>query len=127
MGLKFNHKSITPVERTGVQVTQGFVRSLDRKMRMTPATELNTNGVMKERLEAMIRTACQLLSNGAPEVDIDQLHRLNKADTKQGIAGIKNLSRNGICYLGMSGCRRGCRIESPGFKNILPVVYFMLN
>jgi len=85
-------------QRTGVQVTQGFVRSLDRKVRMAPETGLNTNGVMKERLEAMIQTACQLLSDGAPEVDIDQLHRLNKADTKQGIAGIKNLSRIGVPY-----------------------------
>jgi len=86
------------MQRTGVQVTQGFVRSLDRKVRMAPETELNTNGVTKERLQAMVQTACQLLSAGAPEVDIDQLHRLNKADTKQGISSIKNLSRIGAPY-----------------------------
>ncbi len=85
-------------QRTGVQVTQGFVRSLDRKVRMAPETELNTNGVAKERLEAMVQTACQLLSAGAPEVDNDQLHRLNKADTKQGVDSIKNLSRIGAPY-----------------------------
>lgn len=85
-------------QRTGVQVTQGFVRSLDRKVRMAPETELNINGVTKERLKAMVQTACQLLSDGAPEVDIDQLHRLNKADTKQGVASIKNLSRIGAPY-----------------------------
>lgn len=85
-------------QKTGVQVTQGFVRSLDRKVRMTPEMELNTNGVTKERLEAMIQTACQLLSAGAPEVFIDQVHRLNKADTKQGVASIKNLSRIGAPY-----------------------------
>ena len=86
-------------QRTGVQVvTQGFVRSLDRKVRMAPETELNTKGATKERLKAMIQTACQLLSAGAPEVDIDQLHRLNKADTKQGVSSIKNLSRIGAPY-----------------------------
>ncbi|MFH1953550.1 MAG: hypothetical protein ABIL06_18275 [Pseudomonadota bacterium] len=85
-------------QRTGVQVTQGFVRSLDRKVRMSPETELNPNGVTKERLEAMVQTACQLLSAGAPEVDNDQLHRLNKADTKQGVDSIKNLSRIGAPY-----------------------------
>jgi len=58
------------MQRTGVQVTQGFVRSLDRKVRMAPETELKTNGVTKERLEAMVQTACHLLSTGAPEVDI---------------------------------------------------------
>jgi hypothetical protein len=85
-------------QRTGVQVTQGFVRTLDRKVRMTPERELNTNGVAKERLEAMVLTACQLLSAGAPEVDNDQLHRLNKADTNQGVDSIKNLSRIGAPY-----------------------------
>jgi hypothetical protein len=85
-------------QRTGVQVTQGFVRSLDRKVRMAPEKELNTNGVMKDRLKAMVLTACQLLSAGAPEVDNDQLHRLNKADTKHGVNSIKNLSRIGAPY-----------------------------
>ena len=85
-------------QKTGVQVSQGFIRSLDRKVRMTPETKLNPNGVMKERLEAMVQTACQLLSAGAPEVDSDQLHRLNKADTKQGVDSIRNLSRIGAPY-----------------------------
>jgi hypothetical protein len=85
-------------QRTGVQVSQSFVRSLDRKVRMAPETALNTNGVAKARLEAMVQTACQLLSDGAPQVDIDQLHRLNKADTKQGASSIINLSRIGAPY-----------------------------
>ena len=85
-------------QRTGVQVTQGFIRSLDRKVRMAPETRLNTNGVVKERLKALIKTACELLSPGVPEVDINQLHRLNKADTKQGLDSIKNLSRIGVPY-----------------------------
>ena len=85
-------------QRTGVSVTQGFVRSLDRKVRMNPETELNTNGVTKDRLKAMVKTACQLLTSGAPEVDEEHLHRLNKADTKNGIDSIKNLAGIGIPY-----------------------------
>lgn len=85
-------------QRTGVAVNQGFIRSLDRKVRIAPATKLNTNGVMAERLKAMLQTACQLLSDGAPEVDIERLHRLNKADTKQGIVSIQNMSRLGVPY-----------------------------
>lgn len=57
-----------------------------------------TNGVMKERLQAIIKTACRLLSDGVPEEDIKQLQRLNKADTKQGLDSIKNLSRIGVPY-----------------------------
>jgi len=85
-------------QRTGVSVTQGFVRSLDRKVRMNPETELNTNGVTKERLKAMVKTACQLLASGVPEVDKGRLHRLDKADTRNGIDSIKNLARLGVPY-----------------------------
>jgi len=85
-------------QRTGVSVTQGFVRSLDRKVRMASKRELNTKGVTKERLKAMVQTACELLSSGVPEVDEKQLHRLDKADTKRGIDGIKHLAGLGVPY-----------------------------
>ncbi len=85
-------------QKTGVPVTQGFIRSLDRKIRMAPQTELSTNAVTKKRVEAMIQAACQLLSAGTPDVGMDQLHRLNKADTKQGISSLRNLSQIGVPY-----------------------------
>ena len=65
---------------------------------MAPETELNTNGVTKDRLKAMVQTACQLLSAGVPEVDDDQLHRLDKADTKQGGDSIKSVAGIGVPY-----------------------------
>ena len=85
-------------QRTDVSVTQGFTRSLDRKVRMEPEKELSINSVTEERLKAMVQTACQLLSGGVPDVDPDQLHRLDKADTKQGIDSIKNLAGIGVPY-----------------------------
>lgn len=85
-------------QRTGVLVSQGFVRSLDRKVRMSPKKKLKINGVIKERLKAMIQTACQLLSEGAPDVNGEQLHRLDKADTKNGAKGIRNLAMIGVPY-----------------------------
>lgn len=85
-------------QRTGAVVTQGFVRSLDRKVRMAPETPININGVTKERLEALVETACRLLVEGVPEVDADQLHRLDKADTKHGAESITNLAGMGVPY-----------------------------
>jgi hypothetical protein len=85
-------------QRTGVVVAQGFVRSLDRKVRMSPETPLSINGVTKERLEALIDTVCQLLAEGAPEVDADQIHRLNKSDTKRGAGSIATLAGMGVPY-----------------------------
>ena len=85
-------------QKTGVLVTQGFVRSLDRKVRMAPETKLNTNGVTQERLKTLVQTACQLLSAGAPDINGDLLHRLDKADTKHGPESIRNLSGIGVPY-----------------------------
>jgi hypothetical protein len=41
-------------QKTGVIVTQGFVRSLDRKVRMAPETPIRINGATKERLKALV-------------------------------------------------------------------------
>lgn len=46
----------------------------------------------------MVQTACQLLSAGVPEVNGDQLHRLDKADTKRATEGIRNLAGIGVPY-----------------------------
>jgi hypothetical protein len=85
-------------QRTEVSVTQGFVRSLDRRVRMSPQTPLKVSGVTEKRLEALVETACCLLSQGVPEVEKDQLHRLDKADTKRGIESIKSLAGIGVPY-----------------------------
>ena len=85
-------------QRTGVNVTQGFVRTLDRKIRMSPETQLKTNGLTKERLKALVETACLMLAEGVPQVEDDQLHRLNKADTKRGLNSIKSTAGMGVPY-----------------------------
>lgn len=84
--------------QTGVNVTQGFVRTLDRKIRMSPEMPLNVSGVTEERLKALVETACLMLSEGVPEVKEDQLHRLNKADTKRGLDSIGNIAGMGVPY-----------------------------
>src|SRR5208283_1674125 len=66
-------------QRTGVNVAQGFVRALDRKVRMEPTKHLRIDGVTKERLYALVDTACNLLTQDVPAVNGGQLHRLDKA------------------------------------------------
>lgn len=85
-------------QRTGVSVTQGFIRTLDRKVRMSPETSLNANGLTRQKLEAIVETACNLLAEGAPDVEDDQLHRLNKADTKRGLESFKTIAGMGVPY-----------------------------
>lgn len=85
-------------QRTGVDVPQGFVRSIDRKIRMFPEKRVKATGVTEQRLMAMFETACRLLKEGLREVDRDQLHRLDKADTKRGTESIKHLAGMGVPY-----------------------------
>jgi len=85
-------------QRTGTSVTQGFVRALDRRVRMAPKTPIKVNGLTNERLQALVKTACHLLCKGVPEVGKDQLHRLDKADTKRGTESIRNLAQMGVPY-----------------------------
>ncbi len=84
--------------QTGVEVSQGFVRSLDRKIRMSPASRLSDGKATMERVNALIDTACQLLKTGAPDVPEDKIHRLDKADTKTGIMGAQVLAELGAPY-----------------------------
>lgn len=85
-------------QRTGIDVTQGFVRTLDRKIRMSPFTSLSKGLVLNERVKALIETACQLLNSSVPEVTLDKIHRLDKADTYYGATSIKVLSNMGVPY-----------------------------
>jgi hypothetical protein len=85
-------------QRTNISVSQSFIRSLDRKIRMAPETPIKVTPTSKQRIEALLETACLMLVAGVPGVDNDQLHRLDKADTKRGVESIMNLSAMGAPY-----------------------------
>jgi hypothetical protein len=86
-------------QRSDVQVTQGAIRAIDRKIRMEPATPLKDNGrETGKRIRALVTTACQILTEGAPDKDDDVIHRLNKADTRNGLASLQPLADLGVPY-----------------------------
>ncbi len=84
--------------QTGVEVSQGFVRSLDRKIRLSPLSSLTDGKVTLERVKALIDTACHMLQKGAPGVAANKIHRLDKADTRSGIGGVQALAGMGVPY-----------------------------
>ena len=86
-------------QQAGIEVAQGAVRSLDRRIRMAPLTPLKASaGVTDARLRALVVTACQLLTEGAPEEVPGLIHRLEKADTKYGLASLQPLADLGVPY-----------------------------
>jgi len=85
-------------QKTDVEVTQGFVRSLDRNIRMGKFSFARTSETSRTRVLALIRTACDLLTAPAPVTGTDKLHRLEKADTKEGLVSIRSLAHMGTPY-----------------------------
>ena len=84
---------------TGVQITQGAARSLDRTIRMNPDRDLAGIGtVTRTRLDALITAACHLLRSGVPSVPRDGLHRSDKADTREGLTSLRSIADLGAPY-----------------------------
>jgi hypothetical protein len=85
-------------QQSGVEVTQGFVRNLDRSIRMGKQHFPAQGTLAFSRLQALVDTAAALLNAPVPTVDSDKLHRLDKADTRDGVVSIRSLARMGAPY-----------------------------
>ncbi|MCW2277659.1 hypothetical protein [Heliophilum fasciatum] len=85
-------------QRTGIDVTQSFARTLDRTIRLDPLRSLPGSPKMNQRIEALIVAACQLLASPGVIEQEDKLHRFDKADTKHGLDGVRSLAALGAPY-----------------------------
>ncbi len=84
---------------TGIEVPQNAARSLERKIRTDPERPLPRAGsVTEQRMTALIMVACEHLARGAPTVPADRLHRLEKADTADGLASLRTTTTLGVPY-----------------------------
>jgi len=80
------------------KIDQGFVRSLDRKIRLNPLAPIKGSDAASTKLKRMIEVSCDLISTGAPSLDTDRIHRLDKVDTKFGLVGTQNCAKIGVPY-----------------------------
>jgi hypothetical protein len=85
-------------QRQGVEIPQGYARSLDRKIRLEPLKPLEGKMAKSDRIFAMIGTACDLFKEGLPVVSPDKVHRLDKCDTKNGQSSIQSVADLGVPY-----------------------------
>jgi hypothetical protein len=80
--------------RTGVVVTQGYARSLDRRIRKAPSGPLRSN----EKIAALIEVSCRMLTDPLDRPGKGQIHRLDKADTLDGSDSVRHLAKLGVPY-----------------------------
>ncbi len=62
---------------------------------MAPMKSLNAGN---RRIEALVQSACELLTRAVPEVPSGAIHRLDKVDTKNGIESIRHVASMGLPY-----------------------------
>lgn len=77
-------------EMTDVAISQGAARTIDKRARVSLLSEMTLTGVTARRVRALIESACRLLESGPAPVSASELHRLDKADTRAGIASLRN-------------------------------------
>ena len=86
-------------ENTGVAVDQGAARSIDRNMRTAPLKPRKLGSTVTDnRMRAMIEAGVQILLAGAKTDVPTLLHRLDKADTKEGIKSVEAVADLGVPY-----------------------------
>lgn len=86
-------------ELTNIQVSQGAARAIDRKIRTSPNSPLETsNELTKQRILAMVQTGINALKEGGSQAPSGTLHRLAKVDTEHGIASLVSIADLGVPY-----------------------------
>jgi len=85
-------------QHTGVEIDQGYVRSIDRRARQQPLEPMSFTPTMGKRIAALITAACQLLKEGCPRTRPEDIHRLCKADTVEGQTSLAPAAKLGLPY-----------------------------
>ena len=85
-------------QQTGIPVSQGQARSFDRDIRLNPHAPLHLSSQASDRVQALVSTACDLLSSRRAHSAEGMIHRLDKADTADGITSLRAAARLGLPY-----------------------------
>jgi hypothetical protein len=84
--------------RKVVDIPQNAARTLDRSIRSKPNRALKPGGTTLARIAALVETACDLITEGCPDVPTDRLHRFCKADSLEGLSSVQRLAGLGAPY-----------------------------
>ncbi len=98
LGLSPPEWAYLATQRTNTEVSQGFSRGLDRRIRRNPTSALPSTAQTSQRVRALVETACDLLAQPCPDPGSDAIHRLGKADTAHGTLSMQRLADLGVPY-----------------------------
>ncbi len=99
LGLSPPEWAYVTTEVAGVEVDQGAARSIDRKVRLAPLAPMDEGeGVTAKRVRAMVDVGVRLLAQGTPSMPPGVVHRLDKADTAEGLRSLRSMSELGAPY-----------------------------
>lgn len=79
-----------------IKIDQGQVRSLDRAIRRNPTKTIGNTPLQEKRIRALIQSGCDVLGEPAPKVEEDEIHRLDKIDTRQGLDSVRRVAEEGV-------------------------------
>jgi len=86
-------------EMTGIDVGQNAARGIDRKARLDPLTPIfDASDVTTQRIRAMLEAGVQMITAGATGAPSGALHRLDKADTVEGLDSLQSIAGLGAPY-----------------------------
>lgn len=83
---------------TGVEIDQSSARRLDKRARIGQPLLIRTTAKTRQQVVALVRTAVELIGQGVTASTEGVIHRLDKADTRDGLKSIKRLSEAGVPY-----------------------------
>lgn len=86
----------------GADVPQGFARQVDLRCRSEPRLfERMTSGravLAFERVDALVSVAVRHLARGASDTAPDEIHRLDKVDTMEGLISLRHAADQHVPY-----------------------------
>jgi hypothetical protein len=94
-------QDLTAEECPQVSISTNWTRTLDGRVRRDPdyfTTGAGHTALNVERTTALLDAACAVLTKGAPVAPDGLIHRLEKVDTKEGLASIRHVATHHVPY-----------------------------
>ena len=88
----------TSTEGPVPHISQSFARAVDREVRENRRLMDSCTSLKRQRITVMVVAGCRLINDGGGESPEGMIHRLDKADTRQGQESVQHLANHGAPY-----------------------------